>query len=120
MLRAHRIVGDPPAVDGRLEDEAWQRAASIDDFIQWEPDNMAPLSERTVAQVAYDDRHIYIAVRAFESVPGGVTVGLGRRDTFLPTDHLESGVRTGVGGSGGLGFAAKHFSLNSFYNWWSR
>ena len=91
VLRAHRIVGDPPAVDGRLEDEAWQRAASIDDFIQWEPDNMAPLSERTVAQVAYDDRHIYIAVRAFESVPGGVTAGLGRRDTFLPTDHLEIG-----------------------------
>ena len=91
VLRAHRIVGDPPAVDGRLQDEAWQRAASIDDFIQWEPDNMAPLSERTVAQVAYDDRHIYIAVRAFESVPGGVTAGLGRRDTFLPTDHLEIG-----------------------------
>ena len=34
---------------------------------------------------------VYIAVRACESVPGGVTAGLGRRDTFLPTDHLEIG-----------------------------
>ena len=91
ILRAYHIREATPVVDGRLDDEVWACAPAIDDLVQWEPDNMAPLSERTVAQVAFDDRYLYIAVQALDGTPGGVTAGIGRRDNFPPTDQVSVG-----------------------------
>ena len=91
ILRAFRITGNAPQIDGRLNEEAWRVADEIEDFIQWEPDNMAPLSERTVVQIAYDDRHLYVAVRCYDREPSGITAGLGRRDTRPSTDRIEVG-----------------------------
>ena len=71
LLRAHRLTGTPPDIDGRLDDVAWQGAPSAEGLVQWEPDNMAPLSERTVIQVAYDDRYVYIGVRCYDREHAG-------------------------------------------------
>jgi hypothetical protein len=51
-LRAYRITGNAPEIDGNIEDEVWLAAGSIDDFTQQEPDNMSAPRERTVVQVA--------------------------------------------------------------------
>ncbi|GEM_PF-1942789 len=91
LLGAHRIRGRAPLIDGQLDDEVWELAGAIGDLVQWEPENMAPLSERTVAQVAFDTRYIYVAVRCFDSSPEGVIAGLGRRDNFPPTDQISIG-----------------------------
>ena len=48
-LRAFRITGSSPQIDGRLDEEVWAAADAIDDL-------------RTVVQVAYDDRYVYVAV----------------------------------------------------------
>ncbi len=61
------------------------------DLVQWEPNNMAQLSERTVVQVAFDDRYLYVAVRCLDRSPDGVIAGLGRRDNFLATDQISIG-----------------------------
>ncbi len=68
-LRAFRIAGESPKLDGLIDEEIWLGAASIDDFTQQEPDNMAAPRERTVVQVAYDDRYLYVAVRCFTADP---------------------------------------------------
>jgi hypothetical protein len=91
VVRAFRIAGVAPRIDGALNDEVWQLAGNVDDFVQWEPDNMTPLSERTVVQVAYDDRQLYVAVHCYERDPSGITAGLGRRDTRPSTDWIEVG-----------------------------
>jgi Domain of unknown function (DUF5916) len=93
VLRALRVDTAPPRIDGQLDDEAWQRAESADGFIQWEPNNMAPLSERTVAQVAYDHRYVYVAVRCYDGEPDGVKGPLSRRDEArgTPTDLIAVG-----------------------------
>ena len=91
ILRAFRIQEASPVIDGQLDDEVWGLADSLDDLVQWEPDNMAPLSERTVAQVAFDERYLYVAVRCFDRTPAGVTAGIGRRDDFPPTDQVSIG-----------------------------
>ena len=64
-LHAYRVNGSAPRIDGRLDDEAWTLAQSIDDMVQNEPDSMKPPTERTVVQVAYDDRYLYVAARCF-------------------------------------------------------
>jgi hypothetical protein len=91
VLRALRLTGAAPRIDGRLNEEVWRNADEIEDFLQWEPDNMAPLSERTTVQVAYDDRHLYVAVRCYDRDLSGIAAGLGRRDTRPSTDWIEVG-----------------------------
>src|SRR4051812_9239523 len=68
-LHAYRITGTPPRIDGRLDDETWALAERIDDLVQNEPDNMQAPSERTVVQIAYDDRYLYIAATCFVRDP---------------------------------------------------
>jgi hypothetical protein len=88
VLRALRITGTAPAVDGRLNDEAWSLAAPASGFVQHEPDNMAAATELTVVHVAYDDRYLYIAVRCDTSDPSQIVAGLGRRDNLPPSDRF--------------------------------
>ena len=66
-FRAHRINGESPNIDGRFDEEIWTTAPAIDDFTQQEPDNMAAPRERTVVQVAYDDRFLYVAARCYRT-----------------------------------------------------
>ena len=89
-LRALRLEsGGAPRIDGRLDDQAWVRADRIDDFVQVEPDNMTRATERTVVQVAYDSRFLYIAVRCETSDPGKIRSGLGRRDNIPDSDRIS-------------------------------
>lgn len=96
VLHAFRITADPPRIDADLEDEVWRRAEVGDHLVQWDPDNMDPLSEATSMQVAYDDRFLYVAVRCDDRTPARIAAGLGRRDEFPPTDTV------------GIGFDPRH------------
>ncbi len=88
ILWAFRITGRSPQIDGRLNDEVWAVADVIDDFVQVDPDNMVPPTERTVVQVAYDDRFLYVAVRSYDRTPSQIITGLGRRDMPPPSDRI--------------------------------
>src|SRR5690606_10789928 len=45
----------PIVVDGRLDEAAWSSAASIGDFVQREPFEGRPPSERTEVRIVWDD-----------------------------------------------------------------
>src|SRR5688572_24486846 len=87
-LRAYRVTGEAPRLDGLIDDEAWLAAQTIDDFAQQEPDNMAAPRERTVVQVAYDDRYLYVAVRCFTADAATISAGLGRRGSIPASDRI--------------------------------
>lgn len=88
-LHAHRIVGSPPRVDGRLDEEVWNQVQAIDDMVQNEPDNMQPPTERTVVRVAYDDRYVFVAVQCSMRDPSQITTHVGRRDALPPSDVIR-------------------------------
>ena len=88
VLRAFRITGSTPQIDGRLNEEVWAVADAIDDLVQVEPDNMVQPTERTMVQVAYDDRYLYVAARSYDREPSEIVTGLGRRDTRPRTDRI--------------------------------
>jgi hypothetical protein len=88
-LHALRIATTPPRIDGTLDDEIWARAPSAGNYLQWDPDNGEPASERTTIQVAYDDRYIYVAIRCFDRTPENIAGGLARRDDSPPTDTVS-------------------------------
>ena len=60
----------PPNIDGRLDDEVWQNAARITEFVQRQPVDGAPATEATDVMLAYDSSNVYLAFRARYQDPG--------------------------------------------------
>jgi hypothetical protein len=89
QIQAFPVGERPPRIDGKLDDEVWTRAQAIDDMVQNDPDNMAAPTERTVVQVAYDDRSIYVAAHCYMTDPSKITTALGRRDTNPRSDSIK-------------------------------
>ena len=91
-IHAFRIIGPPPVVDGILDDDVWSKAQGIDDFVQIDPDNLAPPSERTVIRVAYDDRYFYVGAWCYTRDPATLMTGLARRGNLPNTDWIGIGI----------------------------
>lgn len=70
----------PPAIDGRLDDAAWASATPVTSFVQANPREGEPASERTEVRILYDDAALYVAARMFERDPARIRSVLTRRD----------------------------------------
>lgn len=53
-------------IDGHLTETAWQKATVLDQFIQREPDERAPVSERTEVRVFYNEDNLYIGFKCWD------------------------------------------------------
>jgi len=83
-----RRFEEPPVIDGRLEEPAWQSAALLKDFYQTQPgDNIAP-SHPTEVLLGYDSRFLYIAFRAHDE-PGKVRATIAKRDNVTEDDNVR-------------------------------
>ena len=67
-VRAVR-VGDALTIDGILAERVYQEVPAVSDFIQQEPIEGAPATERTEAWVLFDDDNIYVSGRCWDSAP---------------------------------------------------
>ena len=84
-------VDEAPVLDGVLDDAVWQRASVIDQFIQQEPEEGAPATERTEVLILYDTQNLYVGVRAYDSEPDGIVSTEMRRDSnrILDEDSFQ-------------------------------
>jgi len=80
-LRATRLPA-PLAIDGVLDEAVYRDVTPITHFIQQEPVEGAPATERTEAWIFYDDRQFYVSVRAYDSAPSRLVANELRRDNF--------------------------------------
>jgi hypothetical protein len=87
-LEAHRVNPQSPKVDGRLDDEVWRGAEFVSDFLQKEPEEGKPPSERTEVAVVYDDDQLYIGARCYSAAPEELTMYLDRRDRQGPSEQF--------------------------------
>src|SRR5687767_14476207 len=67
-VRAHRLVA-PLELDGRLDESIYSEVQPFSDFIQIEPNEGQPPTERTEAWILFDDDNVYLSARCFESQP---------------------------------------------------
>jgi len=81
-----------PALDGRLDDPVWQTAQPLTGFVQRDPHEGQPGTERTEAWVAYTADALYVAVRAWDADPAGIRARLTRRDEDSPSDWIAIGI----------------------------
>src|SRR5918997_2802228 len=73
-------------LDGVLGEAAWLSADSISDFIQLDPAEGEPASERTVVRLLGTSAGLYIGFAAHDSVPGQIARAQFRRDADLTAD----------------------------------
>ncbi|MEO7158065.1 MAG: DUF5916 domain-containing protein, partial [Vicinamibacterales bacterium] len=79
----------PIILDGKLNEEIWQRAPPVVDFLQRDPDEGQPPTMKTEARLAYDESALYIAVRAFDTDASKIVGILTRRDQRSPSDWIR-------------------------------
>lgn len=74
-------VATPLKVDGRLDDLVYGATPPISSFVQQEPLEFQPATEKTEAWVFFDEDYVYVAARCFETQPGRRVANEMRRDT---------------------------------------
>ena len=82
-------VTSPIVIDGRLNEEIWQQAPAIVEFVQREPSEGEPPTMRTEAHIAYDANALYVAVRAHDTDASKIVGILTRRDQRSPSDWIR-------------------------------
>lgn len=78
-----RIVSSSPKIDGNLNDDCWKEGKWSGNYIQHMPNEGAEPSQETHIKILYDDKNIYVAIRAFDDEPDKIDKQLGRRDRFI-------------------------------------
>jgi hypothetical protein len=77
---------DRVTLDGRLDEPFWSRATPAADFIQIDPSNGAPATERTEVRVVFNGTSLYLGVTCYDSEPDKWLGYETRRDQFLGSD----------------------------------
>ncbi|HKS06588.1 MAG TPA: DUF5916 domain-containing protein [Gemmatimonadaceae bacterium] len=87
--RAVRAAGSI-AVDGKLDEAAWQNAQPITEFRQYDPQEGQPATERTEVRFLFDDDALYIGAMMYDKLgAAGVTSTVVRRDNNFTSDFFE-------------------------------
>ena len=73
-------------LDGFLNEPEWKMVSPAKDFIQRDPIEGAPSTEKTEVYVIYDEDNLYIGAMLFDSNPDGILAYQKRRDQSLRTD----------------------------------
>ncbi|HXD48959.1 MAG TPA: DUF5916 domain-containing protein [Gemmatimonadaceae bacterium] len=76
------------AVDGRLDEPVWARAALLTGFSLYQPVDQRPAPDSTEVRVWYSTNAIYFGIRAFEP-HGAVAATLADRDRISADDNVE-------------------------------
>jgi hypothetical protein len=73
-------IANPIEVDGRLDDEPYTSIEPISDFLQQEPQEGQPTTERTDVWVMFDENNFYVSAKCWDSHPEREVVTELRRD----------------------------------------
>lgn len=78
-----------PKIDGIFKDSEWLHGGKADGFIQREPKEGIPASEKTEAYFLYDESNLYIGVKCLDSKPAKIMSQIAGRDNTGASDYLE-------------------------------
>lgn len=74
-------------IDGALNENIWS-SIPVSDFTQRDPEEGKPATEKTNVWVAYDETHLYVGGKLYDSKPDQIDKALFRRDTWTMSDWM--------------------------------
>ncbi|MEO8086649.1 MAG: DUF5916 domain-containing protein, partial [Bacteroidota bacterium] len=70
----------PIKIDGLLGDEGWTNVPVADGFVQLDPTEGNPVTQRTEVKIAYDNTAVYVSAMMYDTAPDSILHELGLRD----------------------------------------
>lgn len=115
-IRTMRLPS-PMQFDGRLDEPFYRDTKPFGDFIQQEPHDGQPATEKTEAWVFFDDDNVYVAVRLWETDSKQRVMSDMRRDSFnlYNNDHIAVIFDTFHDHRNGFGFSSN--AQGGMYDW---
>jgi hypothetical protein len=93
-VRAVRLA-EPLVLDGLLNDPVYSQVRAIGDFVQQEPHEGEPATERTELWIFFDDTTLYLSVRCLDSEPDRIIANEMRRDgNIFQNDNVQFAIDT--------------------------
>ena len=80
VYTTQRISTERPVINGVLDDPCWKTGNWAGDFVQWIPNEGAKPTHPTFVKILYDDKNLYVAIRAVDKEPQKISRKAGRRD----------------------------------------
>jgi len=116
VLRTTRLAA-PLTFDGRLDEPVYQAVRGASAFIQQEPVEGSPASDKTEVWVFFDDKNIYVGARLWETHPDRRVTSDMRRDAsnMYNNDHLAVLFDTFDDGRNGFGFSSN--AQGGMFDW---
>ena len=112
LLAGRPAEGERPVIDGRVDEAIWARTEPFSTFIQQEPNEGDPATERTEIRFLLDQQNLYIAVVCFDSDPANLVVSQSRRDADLDqTDSVQILLDTFNDGQNAFVFGTNPFGI---------
>ena len=82
-ITAQRI-SEAPNIDGSLTEEMWNQLPILTDFVQYNPYNGNPASQKTEVRIGYDDQALYFGAVCYDQSPEKIRKELTIRDQMSP------------------------------------
>ncbi len=102
----------PPVIDGVVDDAVWNNAPPFSAFIQQEPNEGEPASERTEIRFLLDRQTLYVSLLCFDTEPQNILVSQSRRDADLgDTDSVRILLDTFNDGQNAFVFGTNPFGI---------
>ena len=70
----------PIKIDGIIDDEGWKNIPLANDFIQLDPKEGNPVSQKTEVRITYDNVAVYVCAMMYDNAPDSILHELGLRD----------------------------------------
>lgn len=80
VYNTKRIDQSALIIDGCMDESAWESVEWEDEFIQHEPYEGKKPSQLTAFKILYDNKNIYIGIRAYDTEADKIDARLSRRD----------------------------------------
>ncbi len=77
---------DPVTLDGLLTEPCWRQAQAVSAFLQRDPREGEPATEKTEVRVALHEKTLYVGIIAYDSQPGLIVAKEMRRDGAVEAD----------------------------------
>ena len=83
-------IAEPLTIDGALDERWYREVMAIDGFVQQEPREFQPSTERTEAWIFFDNENLYLAARNFDSQPDRMVINEMRKDSsnLIQNEHM--------------------------------
>jgi hypothetical protein len=85
-------VTEPPVIDGTLDDAIYASVSPASGFVQQEPHEGQPASDKTEVWVLYDEQALYVAARCWQPADVKLVANEMRRDSFAIFQNDNFGV----------------------------